>query len=281
MAAKNNGKKEGVLTDYRKRKIAYYSWIPQNPLFQVVLVHGFSEHSRMYFSAAEAMFEQNIAVHMMDLPGHGKSGGAKGHQECFQDLVDQIDWFMTANRYILNQNQTFLIGHSMGGLLSALYSIKHQRKLSGLILSSPLTGFSVLNSVLRFTLAHALFFRDPYKPFPTGFHPKHLCRDRTKWVDYYRDPLRIHSMSPHFYLAMTQKFHDLKRFAEKISLPVLMFQGAKDITVSPHGTQELFHRIASTDKTLINFSHAVHELFQEEEREIVIPKIIDWMKIRA
>src|SRR3990172_13210604 len=54
--------------------IANRSWTPKTPSRALVIfVHGFTEHCGRYEHVAQALVARGVAVHALDLRGHGRS----------------------------------------------------------------------------------------------------------------------------------------------------------------------------------------------------------------
>jgi len=273
-------KKEGFLLDRKYRKIAFQSWLPETASLQLVMLHGFAEHLRKYEIMAQKLAAAGVAVHLMDLPGHGLSAGNRGHIDDFREYLENLDWFLKANPHHLAEPATFLFGHSMGGLIASLFCIEQNPKLNGLILSSPLTGFDFLKSLPSKLLAHYLYRKNPDQLFPKPFGFETLCRDPDKWRQYTEDPLRVHTISPNLYLSMFEYCTLLQEKAVGLTLPLLVFNTTQDQVVSTKAILNFFKKAASTDKTMVVFTRAMHELAQEQEETQMTANLLAWMQSR-
>lgn len=116
----------------------FQGWEPEKPPQAVVcLVHGLGEHSGRYVHVADHLTADGFAVLTMDIRGHGKSAGVRGHINSIDNFLDDIDHLLreAENRYA--GEQRFLYGHSLGGFLVLLYTLKRQPVLAGVVSSSP------------------------------------------------------------------------------------------------------------------------------------------------
>ncbi len=246
-----------------------------------MLVHGFSEHMWYYQPMAKNLSEKGIAVHMMDLPGHGMAEGIRGHIDKFDEYLDNINLLMIENPHFLKTKPVFLLGHSLGGLIAAQYCLQRKHKFSGLMLTSPLTGLSPLSSLPLFALMRFLAKKHRNEPFPKTNGVKSLSRNPEQWLVYRSDPCRGRMVSPNLYLIMVSMAKKLQLFAPSLKLPLLMFISEKDRVVSPTAGQRFFENVGSRDKSLVVFAEAMHELFQEVESEQVLESIFTWIKDRV
>lgn len=280
MASKKT-KKNWVFKDLQNRKIRACSWIPAKTVSQLIVIHGFAEHMRNYTDTAEKLCNRGLAVHAMDLPGHGLSDGPRGYIDDFEEYIDNVDLFINTNPNILQSKPTFLLGHSLGGLIALQYCLRKKPKIKGLLLSSPFLGFSLLGS-LPVLLTFKLLMRiNPAMSIPKPLGVSSLCRNPNKWPDYYNDPYRLRSISPNVYLSMVYQAGILRSKAPNLKLPLLIFFTTKDRVVSPHAIQSFFQRSGSRDKTLVTFTEAMHELFQEKEQQQVVEKMVTWIQDRV
>ena len=272
---------EGFLETNRKQKIAYSSFVPTKSITQLVIIHGFSEHMRRYYEVAEELREKGVAVHMLDLPGHGLSEGQRGHIGRFRQFLDAIDLLLTTNPHYLKTKPTFLFGHSLGGLIAARYCLQRKPKIKGLILSAPLMGFPLIRSLPVWLLTRFLLKKQPAYQIPKPRNVAVLCRDPAKWEDYACDPYRLQTITPGLYQAMVAETRILQNQIQHLALPLLVFFSAKDRVVSPAAIQRAYATAGGSDKTLIALTEAMHELLQEEERPMILENMLSWMNDRA
>jgi len=101
----------------------------------LVIVHGLAEHSGRYQHVAEYFVERGYAVYALDHRGHGRSEGERAYVDRFGDLVTDLGTFVELVRQQEPECGVFLIGHSMGGTIAALFAEEHGDVLRGLILS--------------------------------------------------------------------------------------------------------------------------------------------------
>ncbi len=272
--------KKDILIDKKNRKIRFSSFIPQKTKMQLVIIHGFAEHKRCYYGVAEELGKKGIAVHLLDLPGHGLSDGPRGHIDDFQDYLDDVHLFFHSYPHFLKTKPVFLLGHSLGGLIATQYCLQHKPKIKGLILSSPLTGFCSVTSVLTTLLAKYIARKNPAYLIPKPSGVTSLSRDPIKWEQYRNDPYRLRTISPHLFLSMGHQFRQLQSRASELNLPLLVFYTAKDQVVSVAAIVRFFANVSSRDKTSVVFTEAMHELFQEVEKKEVQEKMWVWMNER-
>ncbi len=120
--------------DVRGLKIHYLEWGEPSgePL---ILIHGFLDHARSWEPFVRALKKKSGApawIVAPDCRGHGDSGwvGAGGYYH-FADYVWDLDGLIES----LDVPKTTLMGHSMGGTVSFLYTGAYQDKVRKLVLA--------------------------------------------------------------------------------------------------------------------------------------------------
>jgi pimeloyl-ACP methyl ester carboxylesterase len=97
-------------------KLQFWDW-GQNGKPSLLLVHGGLDHARNWDWVARALRE-HFHVYAMDLRGHGNSAWAPGALYSIAEHV--LD--LSALADVIADFPIYLIGHSLGGILTLLYS---------------------------------------------------------------------------------------------------------------------------------------------------------------
>ena len=98
----------------------------------VILLHGFSANKENWLRFSQQL-PDNIAIYAIDLLGHGQHPINLSLNYTIENQVDYLHQFIAkqANKPV------HLIGNSMGGAISALYSAKYPEHVKSLMLISP------------------------------------------------------------------------------------------------------------------------------------------------
>ena len=146
-----------------------YHWSPDGtPRANVIIAHGKDEHIGRYGHVVNALSGAGFAVFGHDHRGHGRSDGARGVINRFDDYVDDLDLLIEYAHGQDPQRPIVLLGHSMGGLIATRYALAHQSKLDALVLSGPalLVGESSPGWQKQLILLLGRFF--PTRPLPVS-----------------------------------------------------------------------------------------------------------------
>ena len=244
----------------------------------VVIVHGFGEHCARYTHVAEKLAESGYSVHTFDLRGHGRSEGPRGFVRSFENYIKDLELFIGRVRLKERDKPLFLLGHSMGGAIATLFSIKHGDGIDGIILSAALVE-NPENTSPFFLFVLSLLS----KLFPTVG-----VVDEIKGSDLSRDPGMVerHDSDPLVYhkKMIARQAHEMSRAIKTIkdgsgaiSVPILILHGTSDRVTDTKGSEELHESVSSPDKTLKTYEGFHHEIMNEPERERVLSDIISWL----
>jgi alpha-beta hydrolase superfamily lysophospholipase len=255
------------------------SWRPEGKARGTVVVnHGFKSHSGLYEWVAQQFVRMQLAVYALDMRGHGKSKGEPLFVEKWGDYTSDLAKLVDLAKAREGGVPTFVLGHSAGGVVAAVYALDHQSEIAGLICESfahevpaPDFALSVLKGIGRVAPhAHVL---------------------KLKEEDFSRDPKFVERMkndpliSKEGYEAQTaaelvRADERLKKEFPRITLPVLILHGTADKATKPHGSQLFHERASSKDKTLKLYDGAYHDLLNDTVKEQVMADVAEWVTTR-
>lgn len=262
-------------------RIFWQSWRAEaEPRAVVVLVHGASEHSGRYQHVAEGLTAAGHAVYALDHRGHGRSAGARAVVDRMSRAVTDVDQIVLQATEENPGRPVFMLGHSMGGTVAVSYCLRHQDRLSGLILSGPLAALEAAPAPLLVLgrVLSALTPRLGLVSIDAGL----VSRDPEVVRDYVADPLNFHGKLPARTVAeLAAAVGRFPNAVGAITLPTLILYGTGDRLAPPAGAQMLFDRIGSADKRVRAYPGLFHEILNEPERDEVLAEICGWLSERA
>ncbi len=270
---------EGYLKGVRDTDIYYQYWLPEGePKAILLVVHGLAEHSGRYMNVVNFLVPSGYAVYGIDHIGHGKSHGKRVYVKRFQDYTKPLKNYFNMIREWQPEKPIFLIGHSMGGLISAAYLLEHQDELSGAVLSGP--GIKVPDNI-----SQAIIFVGKMLSIITPkagliqMDAEGVSRDPAVVDAYVNDPLvYTGKITARLGAELLKAMQYVTDQAPKIRLPIMIVQGSDDKLVDPSGAQLLYDLVSSKDKTIKIYNGFYHEVFNEPEHEQVLNDVKTWIE---
>jgi acylglycerol lipase len=258
-------------------RIYWQSWLPEaNPRAVVVIAHGAGEHIGRYEHVIARLVSERFAVYGLDHRGHGHSGGPRALIDRVDNAVADLDQFVVLAAGEHPGLDLFLLGHSMGGCLSLVYAIRHQQRLTGLLLSGPLAALDAAPAPVR-VLARVLSALVPKLPL-FGVDPSFVSRDPAVVQAYETDPLVYHGKLPVRTVAeLAGAVESFPSTVGAITVPTLIMYGTADRLAPPAGSEMLSDRIGAADKTVIPYEGLYHEILNEPEQQRVMDDMCAWL----
>ncbi len=246
------------------RKRIHY-WAPHSPGIDgrevLLFVHG-AGGGQLTWSFQKAFFEREFNPIVLELPGHGDSGGEG--EETVEAYSDHVLGFIK----VLRLPKVYLVGHSMGGAITQTIALQEPGYLKGVILVGTGARLKVLPMILDGIQTHfeatveritRLAFSQKASPtlIERGIEYLMRCPSNVLYGDY----------------RACDRF-DLMDQIERIGLPTLVVCGEDD-ELTPVKYSEFLHRRirGSTLKVLPGAGHMVMlespEAFNETLRAFI------------
>ena len=260
-------------------KLHWQGWDPEGSArATLALIHGLGEHAGRYWHVAEHLTAHGISLHTIDLRGHGRSEGPRGHTPNLQQWMDD-------NRQLVERTPgslpRFLYGHSLGGVLALAYGLHLPEQLAGVIATGPSLRRKFEVPAIKTMLGKLLSNLWPAFTQHSGLDPQDISRDPDVVQAYIDDPLVHDWATARLYIDATFAGEDALAQASNFTLPVLIIAGEEDRIIEPSACEE-FHRSAgSTDKTLRIWQHLHHEVHNEPEKVQVLDEMAGWILTRS
>lgn len=261
-----------------ERRLFRRGWRPALPTAALVNLHGLGDHSGLYEPLAAALAVEGIAVHAPDLPGHGRSPGQRAYVERWDEYLDALDAFTGWVAAREPELPLFILGHSLGGLISLDYAIRRPGHLAGLITAAPPLGEVGVPRVLM--LLGRIFARIwPRFAMNVGMDLSGLSRDPAVVETITRDPLFHRRGTARLAADVPAAIARVHEHAEELRVPLLLLHGTADRMVPPDGTTALHERLSdASDVTLRLYDGAYHALFFDTDGEQVRRDVIEWIR---
>jgi alpha-beta hydrolase superfamily lysophospholipase len=245
---------------------------PGETVANLVVIHGYAEHSGRYESVGGALAERGFAVWSTDLRGHGRSGGERASVEDVSHLVSDARFALDEARSSRARAPLFILGHSMGGLVATTLSLDAAPIPAGLVLSGAAVGET--------PGIEAMLDLDPFPelsiPSEGLSRDPEVCRLYDEDPLNYRGPFRRETLA-----ALSRGAQLVRQRAPHLDLPLLILHGGEDPIVPPTASEGLFAAARSSDKHLEIYPGLKHEILNEPEGPEIVARIAAWLAERA
>jgi alpha-beta hydrolase superfamily lysophospholipase len=269
---------QGHFTGTRGANIFYQYWQPDTPPRAVILIaHGAAEHSGRYLRLAQHFVGLGYGLAALDHFGHGHSDGGRCCLQSFSDYTDTLDIFRQQVSTDFPGLPLILLGHSLGGLISASYLLEHQDVFAGCMLSGPAIKTELEPPLLQFLLIKLFSALLPNMGV-LQLDASGVSRDPAEVERYTSDPLNYGGkLTARLVAQLFKAMQTVQQRAGEITLPLLLLHGEADSMASAEGSRFLYQHVGSTDKTLKIYPGLYHEIFNEPERLQVFSDMEAWL----
>ena len=269
---------EGRFRGCKNLNLYYQGWLPAEvPKAILLIVHGFAEHSGRYINMVNHFVPKGYAVYGLDHQGHGRSEGLHGYVERFSYYLENLKVFFDIIRSKHRDARVFLVGHSAGGTIATAYAVQYQEEFDGLVLSgaSLKVGDSVSPALIVAANVLSLFLP---KMGIAVLEASAISRNSAVVDAYINDPLVYRGkIRARLGAELIRMMRELPLQMSKINLPILIMHGTADRLSDPKGSELLYGRVSSRDKTLKLYRDFYHEIFNEPGHEQVFADMESWL----
>lgn len=264
--------KDKIAQELKKENI--YMWIPDEMNAACILLHDFDSNPQRFSFLGEYLKSKGIACFAPFL--------FSDNDKVDLNVISESNYKIQKIIQYLKENYLsvplFLMGEGYGAVMSLKYSLMKENELDGVVLLSPVLGFSFMN-LKRFDLWMDMLLKPeclhefPIKPsmiskdflnvemVETSFSSK--CSYTSKFLAEYMSVVK--------YVSGNQS---------DIDLPVCMILAKDDLVADNYLSFNLYENISSVDK-YINFFSEYHSLSLALNKEDVFYDVFSWIKERT
>ena len=274
-------------SNHENHRIYYEYYDVENEKGSVVLLHGFTEFIQKYNEIIFYFTRAGYDVYMAEHYGHGysersevvKDNLSKVAVEDFNVYVDDAFQFVTdvVNKKRNRNKPLILYGHSMGGGIGTRLLETYPGHFDAAILSSPMLDINtgVPEWIAKFVAGSAKVFGagENYIFGHFDYTPEELFDDPAcAATSYPRYKYALNKRNDNEYFQMNgatwywldasiaaTKIATKEEEAQKVKIPVLLFQAEKDALVESQGQLEFASRAKNVNIVFCPEAH--HEIF--------------------
>ena len=263
------------------------AWRPDGPpRGAVALVHGFGDHGGRYAPLVEALVGAGLAVEALDLRGHGRSPGPRGHVDAWHQYRQDVERFLFVVRGRTADGPLFLYGHSLGGAIVLELGLRDgavlERRvdLRGVVASAPaLAPIGARRPVLE-ALSRPLGRVWPTFSVDLHLDRAALSRDVETNDAYADDPLVHGRISARAAREVIDALAWTRAEAAHWRLPLLVIHGTADRLAAPDASRafvEVARAGGASDVTLRLYAGGFHEPHNDLDAAQAMADVRAWI----
>ena len=257
-------------------RLAYRAWPKSDAMITLAVAHGLGEHAGRYSDFAVAMATRGIGTYALDLRGHGKSQGQRGHVDAWSQWTEDIAGFVAEVEHQA-RGEVVPLGHSFGGaaLLSTVIAGGLARS-KRFIVSSPALKAKVVIPQWKTSLGKVASKVMPRLAMSNEVDAGTLSRIPAAVNAYRTDPMVHAKISSRLFTEWQRATKDILAGAPEIKQPFLILAGTDDKLIDPAGSEEL-HRLTPQASELHLLAGRYHEPFNDLDSDEVFDIIQKWL----
>lgn len=268
---------EGTIASSDGARLAYRVWPVEGASLTFAVVHGLGEHAARYERFAKGMAAYKMATYAVDLRGHGRSEGQRGHIDAWNQWVGDAAAFVKHVESHV-EGEVVPLGHSFGG--AVMLSTARAGQLGNaerFVVSSPALRLKVKVPGWKVGLAKVTARITPKLTLDNEVDPKTISRIPEIVEAYRTDPLVHSKITTRTYFEWMSAAAENLAHADEIKIPFMIVAGADDPLIDPSGSEEL-HRRAPSMSELRIFPDRYHEPFNDLGSDEVFAAIAEWLR---
>jgi alpha-beta hydrolase superfamily lysophospholipase len=251
------------------------------PAAAVLFAHGFAESAMRHAATLEAFARAGIAAYAYDLRGHGRSPGSRGFIRRFADLLDAS---ALARAWVAADSPglpLFLMGYSLGGLVSVRSAERDPGGLGGVVLIAP--GFEIAGDLPAVVRRLGIVVGDVVPHVPVAqLRLKHLRPDEPRASSLLevllpRDPLIPARTAAELIRASDAALAGARDW----QAPTLLVHGDLDRVVPLACSRRFVERASRAETTLEVIHGGHHDLLHGHDADAVRASVVAWIAAHA
>lgn len=219
----------------------------------------------------------------LDLRGHGRSEGLRGHVDSFDQYTDDLAAAVGRLRAQLDKEwgggEIHLLAHSLGGHIAIRALQKYPAlPITSATVSAPLLGIKMRVPPVK-KYAGLLMARLWGTLHMTNeVDPDCLSHDKEVAIAYTTDRLVHNKVTPSFFVQLQNAMASTRAVREGIRVPLQFVIPLGDPVVDPDVSQDYFQKLNHPAKQLKTYPGFFHEPLNEIGKEKVFADVAAWIQ---
>ena len=245
-----------------------------------LIVHGYAEHGGRYRELATELGEAGVASLAIDLRGHGRSQGPRGHILRFEEYLEDIEAGLEAAAARADGGRLALIAHSNGALAALRILADPYRTsppIAAAVFSSPFLALREHISPFKRAIGALASRVLPALTLPNEIDIQTLTHDPEKLKERRLDTLCHDVASARWYTEAVATQAWVLEFAHRVEVPSLWLVAGEDAIAYPSASRRVAERIpAPLDYRELDGLY--HEVLNETARADLFSAINEFLE---
>lgn len=260
--------------------LAYEAYEVPSPRAAFLVLPGWADHAGRYGALAERLQARSIAMYVMDLRGHGRSGGHRAHLTRFSQLLGDLQAFRRAVRQRTPATQV-LLGHDFGALVVLRYlETQPPDAPAGAVIESPLLGLATPLPVWKQVATSVCADLWPTATFDFDRDADHWSRDPDVNGAYARDALVEDRFTAGAWRETQWAQRAIVADGHRIECPLLFLLAGEDRIADAHMARAFAERLHGSVDVRWH-PEMYHDLLSDPQRERVLSDVQSFLLARG
>jgi alpha-beta hydrolase superfamily lysophospholipase len=247
----------------------------------MLMIPGYGDHAWRYRHVIPRWADAGIATLLVDLRGHGRSGGLRAFGRSVHEFMS--DGLLGAEELRMRAPGVphFVFGHSHGGLVATHLALEGSHAWAGLALSAPYFDLRLPIGLPKRIAGEIAAVVAPTIGIPSGMTGLDVVRDPARAAEYDADPLGFEVARAGWFVGARRAQARARRNAARLTLPIYCVMGTDDRIARIEAAKAIVDRAASRDKTFDVRPDYRHVPLADLAWEPVADALAAWLVARA
>jgi alpha-beta hydrolase superfamily lysophospholipase len=261
-------------------QLVYDAYEAPAPRAAVLMLHGWFDHAGRWREVGERLRAAGLSAYVLDLRGHGRSGGRRGHLSRFSQLLGDLQAFRRVARLKGDRPQV-LVGLSFGGLVALRYlETQPSDPITAAVICSPWLGLAFVPPIWKLVLARVLADLWPAAPIPAQVDPESLSRDPAVNRAYAEDAGVHHVMTPGAWREIQWAQRAVAADRDRIESPLLFLLAGEDRLVDAHLARAFADGLRGPVQVHW-YPEMYHEVLNDPQGDRVVGDVVEFLGRRG
>jgi len=256
--------------------LVYDMYEAAGPRAAILVLHGWADHAGRWRDVGERLSAAGYSTYVLDLRGHGRSGGRRGHLSRFSQLLGDLQAFRRVVRLRTDRPQ-LLLGTSFGGLVALRYlETQPSDPIAGAVVVSPWLGLAFRPPAWKRLVARLFADLWPTLPVPARLDADTLSRDPVVNEAYGADPSVHGLMTPGAWREIQWAQRAVPADGYRIESPLLFLLAGEDRVVDAHLARAFADSLKGP--VLVRwYPEMYHEVLHDPQRDTAFGDVVAFL----